>query len=373
MSTSKRALDNTTATLPFVTTRGNQKPVEDFISYIRERVGTATRNWREIAQAFAEAKEMYGADSDAFKRLCKATKFTRSTADRLAKVAASARLKEHEPELAAVHSWSTLHAITLLDDAQFAQLLKERSGDFITESMVAALRKGPPAKKDSWGVFATIYVDQNAMKGQLFNGDHVEALRELLSRAQTDIPYLKVTESHAEEKIESHFQARVAAESKCILRAKLNSAIDGYARSAKMPPLNEKGKLKSPVARRDWVIANCFGTRAELMADFEENPKKAFEQLSSDLYDQGQVWNEAVSKVMTQRDKFAEKLRFGATQFAEADSASAKREPTRLTFSGSAESEGSKLNVQGAPPSEVPVIPAITETNEPAPLAIAAD
>ena len=116
MSTSRRNLDNTTATLPIVTTRGNQKPVEDFISYIRERVGTATRNWREIAQAFAEAKEMYGADSDAFKRLCKATKFSRSTADRLAKIAASARLKKHETELAAVHSWSTLYAIMNLPE-----------------------------------------------------------------------------------------------------------------------------------------------------------------------------------------------------------------------------------------------------------------
>ena len=373
MSTSKRALDNTTATLPFVTTRGNQKPVEDFISYIRERVGTATRNWREIAQAFAEAKEMYGADSDAFKRLCKATKFTRSTADRLAKVAASARLKEHEPELAAVHSWSTLHAITLLDDAQFAQLLKERSGDFITESMVAALRKGPVAKKDFWRVFATIYVDEDAMKGLLFDGDHAEILRELLSRAQTEIPYLKVTESHADDKIDNHFQARVVAESKCILRARLDSAIAAYARSAKMPPLNEKGKPKSPVARRDWVIANCFGTRAELMADFEENPKDVFDRLGSDLFNMGQVWDEAAKKVRDKRDRFAVKLRFGEGQFAEANSVLAKCEAKPLAFDGSSKSDDVKLTTQNEPQSDVPATPDIIEATSPTPFAIAAD
>jgi len=58
-----------------IVTTHNQKSVEEFVGYIRERLQSSTRNWREIASAFAEAKEMFGVSSDSFKRLCKITKF----------------------------------------------------------------------------------------------------------------------------------------------------------------------------------------------------------------------------------------------------------------------------------------------------------
>ena len=79
----------------------NQKTVEEFIEYIRERLEELTKSWREIASAFAEAKDMFGIESDRFKRLCKETKFSTSKACKLASVASSERLKTHEKAFSA--------------------------------------------------------------------------------------------------------------------------------------------------------------------------------------------------------------------------------------------------------------------------------
>lgn len=339
--------------LPIEMTREGGKPVGYFISYIRERVGSATRNWREIAQAFADAKEMYGADSVTFKELCTQTKFTRSTADRLAKIATDNRLKKHTEDLAAVHSWSTLYAITQLDDEQFARLIADHGNGFITESMVKTIRKGLLAKRDSWRVFATIYVDENAMKGQLFN-EYAETLHELLSRAGT-IPNVKIAESEAHEKIEHHFAKRIEAESKRILRTQLDSAINAYARSSVMPALNRKGKRKSLAARRNWVMKNLFAcSKAELMTSFKEDPKSIFDQLDTDIYKEGQVWNEAAARVKTHRDKFAEKVR-------------------ALASSTSADRDVPTPSIPVAPQSEVsaPLVMPVASGSEP--MSIAAD
>ena len=69
----------------------NTKSVNDFIGYIRERLERSTTSWREIAEAFAEAKEMFGGESDSFRSLCKETNFSKSTAHKLAAIASSER------------------------------------------------------------------------------------------------------------------------------------------------------------------------------------------------------------------------------------------------------------------------------------------
>ena len=93
----------------------NTKSVNDFIGYIRERLAQSTTSWREIAEAFAEAKEMFGGESDSFRNLCKETNFSKSTAHKLAAIASSERLAKYREKLSVVHSWGTLYAITVAD------------------------------------------------------------------------------------------------------------------------------------------------------------------------------------------------------------------------------------------------------------------
>ena len=74
----------------------NTKTIAEFADYIKTRVQTSTKAWLEIAQAFAEAKAMYGGESDAFRGLLKETKFGRATAYKLASISTSKRIKKYE-------------------------------------------------------------------------------------------------------------------------------------------------------------------------------------------------------------------------------------------------------------------------------------
>ena len=177
-----------------------------------ERSATA---WREIAEAFAEAKEMFGGESDLFHNLCKETNFSKSTAHKLAAIASSERLAKYREKLSAVHSWGTLYAITSLTDENFKVLCERYKLDdpsasrpILTQSMVEAVRK-EKTEKSSLKVYATIYVDVQAMKAGLFDGDHIARLEETLDTLQKTLPYIKITKSGVEERVESAYIERL--------------------------------------------------------------------------------------------------------------------------------------------------------------------
>ena len=54
----------------------NTKTVGEFVASIRNSLEKSNKAWVEIANAFAEAREMFGSGSDSFKRLLKETKFS---------------------------------------------------------------------------------------------------------------------------------------------------------------------------------------------------------------------------------------------------------------------------------------------------------
>ena len=72
----------------------NTKSVNDFIGYIRERLAQSTTSWREIAEAFAEAKEIFGGES-------------RSAASARRRTSARARLIS-SPPLRRVSGWRNI-------------------------------------------------------------------------------------------------------------------------------------------------------------------------------------------------------------------------------------------------------------------------
>jgi hypothetical protein len=292
----------------------NTKSVADFIGYIRDRLERSATAWREIAEAFAQAKEMFGGESDSFRNLCKETSFSKSTAHKLAAIALSERLAKYQEKLSAVHSWSTFYAITSLTEEKFKVLCERYKLDdpralapFLTESMVEAIRK-EKTEKSSLKVYATIYVDELAMKAGLFDSGHAARLEESLDDLQKTLPYVKITKSGIEGRVESHYFDRIQRKKVELARqafANELQAIDKRLESKKMPHESKK---------------QCFNrsmcmSREELWDMFKSNPKDAFEYLGGDGYDEKDLYERAEQIVNAQDVKLQAKVRARAEPY----------------------------------------------------------
>jgi hypothetical protein len=285
----------------------NTKSIADFVIYIRERVELATTCWREIAEAFAEAKEMYGGESDAFKQLCKGTRFSKSTAYKLAAIARSERLKAYEAKLSAVHSWGTLYAISALPVEKF-KILCERykldeplaAAPFLTQNMVEAVRK-ENKEKSSLKVYATIYIDEDAMRGQLIEGEHIVTLENTMETLSNTIPYIKVTKSGIEERVESECMLR-------IVRKKDELARKAFAHELKVVDERLKTKRRHKESAKECFQRSMCMSREELWEMFKVNPAEAFTYLGGNEYDEPDLYNRAMAAVGAQYHKLGEKV-----------------------------------------------------------------
>lgn len=285
----------------------NTKSIADFVSYIRERVELSTTCWREIAEAFAEAKEMYGGESDSFKKLCKETRFSKSKAYKLAAIARSERLKAYEAKLSAVHSWGTLYALSTLPEENF-KILCERykldepqgAAPFLTQSMVEAVRK-EKQEKSSLKVYATIYVDEDAMKASLVEGEHIVALENDLEMLSNTIPYIKVTKSGIEERVQSDYFLRVE-------RKQMELARKAFAQELKSVDDRLKAKKRHKESAKA-CFQRCMGIRREeLWEMFKDTPAEAFKYLGNNDYDEADLYDRAIADVSAQDHKLREKV-----------------------------------------------------------------
>jgi len=186
----------------------NAKPVEEFVSYIRTRLETVNKSWLEIAEAFAEAQEMYGTGSKNFKSLCELTRFSSSTISKLIAIVKSERLKKYAVQLSSVQSWGTLYAIASLTEEHFETLKekfklddKKTIAPFISQSDVESLKKAPKVSSLFKG-YAVIQVDDEAVKGGLLTGDEFNQLQDLLEKLERMSSYIAVKKLVNEEKEE---------------------------------------------------------------------------------------------------------------------------------------------------------------------------
>lgn len=285
----------------------NTKPVAEFVTYIKQQLEISNNSWRSIAAAFAEASDMYGSDSDAYKQLLKATNFNKSKASKLVAIATSKRLKAYETQLRCVQSWSTLYEVTTLDDAQFAALCAEHDLDnvesppVLTESMVSAFKRVKVAASPFKRI-AYIEVDEDALRGMLLDGGDYETFSELLTQLGEISPYLKVVESEMYDAQTSIYFKEVETKLRSVELKKLTKAIERK--------LNSMSRKKHPNETKDQYFFTSLGiSREELRAMvYEGDLRGALDYLGyGDEYDVSKLYDEALKQVEDARRKFKDK------------------------------------------------------------------
>lgn len=282
----------------------NRKPVADFVTYIKQQLEISTNSWRLIAAALAEASDMYGVDSDAYKQLLKATNFSKSKASKLVAIATSQRLKTYENQLRCVQSWSTLYEVTTLDDAQFAELCAEyelednSSCPVLTEAKVTGFKRlkvaASPFKR-----IAYIEVDEDALRGMLLDGGDYETFSELLTQLGEISPYLKVVESEMYDAQTSIYYKELETKIRAVESKKLTKAIE-----RKLNSMSRKKHPKETTAQHFFTSLGI--SREELRAMVNEgNLRGALDYLGyGDEYDQSKLYDEALKQVEDARSKF---------------------------------------------------------------------
>jgi len=286
----------------------NTKPVEEFVSFISTRLKTANKSWLEIAEAFAEAQEMYGSASKSFKDLCELTRFSQSTIAKLISIVNSDRLKKYDVQLSSVQSWGTLYAIASLTEEQFEMLKANFKLDdtktiapFITQSDVESLKRAPKVPSLFKG-YAVIQVDDEAVKGGLLTGDEFNELQELLERLERMSSYIAVKKLVNEEKEELSRLNRIEHKVQQHIRRSYLEGINAIlARNIKLK--DEK--------RYAFEVRILGKNRDELMLNLQLDAKEAFGYLGLE-YDMAVFYMKAEADVNTTEnariDKFAKKV-----------------------------------------------------------------
>lgn len=285
-------------------TLANEKSVQEFTTFILDRIQASNKNWWEIAQAFAEAREMYGFDSDSFKKLCLETKFSKSKASKLATIALSERLKTYAAKLSAVHSWGTLYAITTLNEQQFQDLKQKLRLDdpkavvpFITQAEVERFKR----QKTNRAVlknYAVIKIDEEALKGELITGEDCEALNALIAKIDAISSYIKVCHMNLDEKDAAEVMLRLEERKKQLVRKAFTRGIE--SRLERMP----KHKEEKRVQYEERMLGM---SRGELLAKLNVDAKDAFEYLGL-AYDEAKFYDEAQTAIDVRSKRFAQKV-----------------------------------------------------------------
>ena len=297
--------------------QSNMKSVAQFADEICGYMQDATVAWKKVADAFAEAEEMYGLQSVNFKDLCRDTGFSESKAYKLTKIAQSERLREHAETFSAVHSWTVLYAISVLTDEEFARLMKKVGGKlgldrpkFITMGMVTACKERN-TKGREFSIYATIKIDYKMMFAQMIEGHHVEELENLLNEIESQVPYISIDRTSVVEDEQARYFAQVQRKMVELARKDYNAAL--------------KNGLKRQM-RMKWETADEFFMRVhnmnrdEARAAFDANMEEAFAYVDRE-YDQGLYWTEAMQIVDAKREAVAEKSKAWKNPYFHANSA----------------------------------------------------
>ena len=298
-------------------TKSNQKPVEDIINTILTALKAQTKSWMVIAKELDLARNQYGEGSDQEKKIIKATGLGKSTISKLAQIGGDRRLAEFE----SVHAWTVLYEISLMTDAEIEFLKDElnlpKSNGIPTVSMVQKIRFPEPKEVDPYRAAFTIKIDQNALQGDMFDGDAYEKLVDLVAQIQNEVPYVRVDVTDIYENNASRMMGEITRKMEVVAREKVQAAINDYKENSQDWRLYKKNKNKSGITPLlgPW-------SPAELWTVLKENgPYEILRELSSVHSDltENDLFNGAQKRVSESRKRFAKKAN---DQFAYANTIS---------------------------------------------------
>jgi hypothetical protein len=227
--------------------------VADFIDRLTPLVKEFCRSGIAIAREFAKAEAVLPPKQ--FGELCRHFHLSYSTGRKRANVGNSERIKEHEDKLRSIDAWSTLHAITTLNDEEFERFKAEHlSGDAPVSLMradVERFKSGTCAKRSGFSVVAVVELDVSRI--ELEDVFKVEEELDDLSKRLSQFPAV-------------HEQAVKAA------RKRLREVI--ASKIARMPGPNRKAQwLKR--TRYSWneeLFDPQLNPNIVLMEEFGEEP-----------------------------------------------------------------------------------------------------
>jgi len=243
----------------------NCKSVAEFVTYIKQQLEISNNSWRSIAAAFAEASDMYGSGSDAYRQLLIATNFSKSKASKLVAIATSKRLKTYEKPLRCVQSWSTLYEVTTLDDAQFALLVAQyftfgaNPCHVLTEASIKAFKR-VETQKSPFKRVAHIMIDEDALVAGEVSDEDYELFQEALKKFETISAYFKVVESDIFDGQTSLFEKQLNLKMRTLAKRRLDFIIENQMKS-------KKSVDKSFNETQKQYLLNSFNmSREELIA-----------------------------------------------------------------------------------------------------------
>lgn len=291
-----------------VTNVPNSKSVKDFAVYIQTRSQEINKNWFQIAEAFAEAKDMFGSGSSAFKELAKITRYSQSSISKLISIVNSDRLKRYAVQFSSVQGWSTLYAITILTDEQFDRFLRhlnisdtDQIAQFITIGDVNRFRKEAREKSFFRG-YAVVQVDDEAVKGGLLSGSEFELLQKLLAEIETISSYVVIKRAVLSDKEELSRLTRIEDKVQQLIRRRYQEVIN--ARLAKYS--KHKGEHST-----DHEVRALGKNREELKLDFDINPAEVLAYLGIE-YDLATFYRDAERDVnaaeFQREERYAKKV-----------------------------------------------------------------
>ena len=301
-------------TNPIVT---NNISIKNFIEMIENELKQQNASWMRIALAFSEAAEQYGTDSDAYKKILRATNFSGSKARKLVAIARDERLTAYQDAFASIHSWTTLYEVTTLTDEQITELVaracsnqntKSRGNSVITHGLVNAVKRGDVVKEvDPYKVAFEIRIDENALKAREFGGDDYEKLIKLLREIQEVVSFVRVDDTERLEKAEASHWSQLEREARKARRKMLEQALKSYkAHSTAWKTWTAKpGALKN---KYDRSMIEIWSDKAEVLKAFEADPDAVFKTLGYDAYSNSAIYTTATSALDKKQAKFLEKM-----------------------------------------------------------------
>lgn len=281
----------------------NMMPEMDIIKTIKTEMAKATVAWKVIAQVFSDAEEQYGSGSDSFSRILKATRFSKSTAMKLIKVARCKRISNNADMLDRVQAWTVLYEISTLTDSQFDELINSIcDDDVVTSGMVKKCKDTEPKQVDQYKAAFEIRIDEFALKGGSFDGANYEKLMDLIAQIQNEIPHVRVDSANLYEDSVAKYWSALQKIEEQIMHQEFRKAIKQYKETSN--EWKSKKRLKYKGAPKPQI--SSYATSQDAFVSFKADPKSFFDELEYE-YSKSEIWNRARDEHAKRAAKFAER------------------------------------------------------------------